>query len=86
MKGTAKQGLRSRGFGDAFIEDRVAVLDAFVAWGDVKSIDFEQLVGSQRWTSYWDKLTTIENLMIEAQIEATRIRSEIMEASRDQPS
>ena len=77
MEGSAKQGLRGRGFSDAFIAERIAVLERFIAWGNVVRIDFEHIIGAERWIRYWNRLNDIEQLMIEAQREAALMRADI---------
>lgn len=77
MRGPAAQGLRARGFSDKQIEARVSVLERFEAWASATPVDFERIVGAERWSAYWNRLDQIEEMMMDAQAEGTLLRAVI---------
>jgi len=78
MMGSAKGSPRTKGVAD--LDDRVAKLKAFVAWGNVKPLNLEQLAGPELWKAHWQNLAGIEKNMRDAQIHAAKIRTAVATA------
>lgn len=81
MHGSAKGSPRVRKIAD--LESRVARLDAFEKWGNVKPIPFADLVGPQEWADFWGLLTDIDSRMHNAQRIAVIVRQKIANALDD---
>jgi hypothetical protein len=64
----------------ADISERIARLEKFVAWGNVKQLPLRELAGQDRWDVYWKHLSAIEQAMIEAQREALEVQAAIGQA------
>lgn len=77
MLGEAKNSPTSRKIPD--IEERLELLDAFAEWASCRAGDLVRHVEPQLWRSYWNKLDQIESLMLNAQVEADRVRRQIEE-------
>jgi hypothetical protein len=84
MLGYAKGSPRVRGISN--IEEKAARLEEFERWSEHAPLDFRELVGAERWDSYWHRLETIERQMFEAQAEATQIRESIATALLNGPT
>lgn len=79
MMGKARGSPTTRGVRD--VADRVACIEKFVSWGNVRPARFEDMVPREMWRDYWDQLSTITNAMRAAQEKATLVRQQIMKFS-----
>ena len=78
MSGKAMNSPAARGVAD--LDARIARLEDFESWASAAPVDFIEIVGPERWTAYWDRLSRIEALMREAQEEAASLRAHISRA------
>jgi hypothetical protein len=64
----------------AGVQERIARLASFEAWGNVRPIEFKGLVSKAAWEGYWRQLDAVLDSMREAQVKAAIVRGEIMAA------
>jgi len=84
MLGKAKGSPQARGIRG--ISEKIMRLETFERWSDHPPLNFEALVGVEKWGAYWGRLEEIERLMHEAQVEAVHIREIIASRLRDSSS
>ncbi|TRY19742.1 HNH endonuclease [Tessaracoccus rhinocerotis] len=77
MFGPAALSPKTRGV--QFLEAKAERLEAYESWKPPTRLDFPQLVGRELWNSHWTNYRRIIELMHEAQLVATDIRSTIRE-------
>lgn len=82
LAGDAKGSPKQRGITD--IDVRKRRLEAFENWGAARQLDLPAIIGEPLWSSYWARLSAIEELMIQAQAEAEAIRNKIAAALADE--
>ncbi|MEL7603061.1 MAG: HNH endonuclease [Bacillota bacterium] len=75
MTGAAIRSPATRGIKD--LNQRIQRLEAFEKWAGVIKIDFEQVVGKDRWEKYWDNCELLHGQMRQSQILSDEIRSVI---------
>lgn len=59
------------------LDEKVARLEAYEKWGNVKPLNFDRIVGSQSWDQHWKNCQNLHEHMKEAQKLAEKIRSTI---------
>lgn len=64
------------------LEQRIARLERYEKWGDVKPIDLPSLVASGAWEDHWANWRFVLEAMSNAQKHATRMRVMIEEGAR----
>ena len=72
MLGPARLSPATRGIPD--LEDRIARLEAYEAWGDVTKLDVPAIVGEEGWTTHILNLEKVEAAMREAQAHSADLR------------
>ncbi len=77
MFGKARHSPASRGITD--IEERAARIRKLEFEVSLVAHDFENFVSPQLWADYWKRLEEIEGLLKRAQLEAEKIRRQIMD-------
>ena len=75
MFSDAKLSPKSRDIKD--LEKRRKRLTAYEQWGDPTIVDFETVVGKEKWQQHWDNWEQVQSTMRQAQILATEINQEI---------
>jgi 5-methylcytosine-specific restriction endonuclease McrA len=70
----------------AGIQDRVARLIQFEAWGNVHPIVFEGMISKAAWDAYWAQLDVVLDSMRVAQEKAASLRETIMATIANQPA
>ena len=83
MEGTARGSPKTKGVTD--LSERIARLQRFADWGQVKPLDLRELAGVDRWDAYWARLSVIEKAMVEAQADADVVQGAIRRAMNDGP-
>ena len=78
--GSAPGSPKTRGIA---IEDRIASLERFEAWGKVEPLDLRSMAGAAIWDLHWENLSAIEAKMHEAQRLAATIQEAIATAMRE---
>lgn len=78
MQSTAKLSPRTRGITD--IDERIRRLENYENWGEPTLIDFESVVGKEKWRQHWANWELVQSTMREAQELATEIRQTIAKA------
>lgn len=81
MRSSAKLSPHSRGIKD--LEARAKRLEAYENWGSPTLLDFEAIVGTEVWKEHWDNWASIQKLMKEAQVIATKINLTVAKAHRN---
>jgi len=64
------------------VAQRVKRLEAYEAWRDATKIDFEQILGTDHWSSYWSLWEELITEMRRCQNKADELRDRINEALR----
>ncbi|GEP57208.1 hypothetical protein RSO01_43740 [Reyranella soli] len=75
MVSAARGSPKAKGVAD--LDERIARLESFEAWGKVEPLDLRDLAGAENWESYWQRLATIEQKMQEAQLQAAELQAAI---------
>jgi len=75
MVSDAKLSPKSRGIKD--IELRMQRLSDYEKWGKPTVVDFEKIVGKDRWTQHWKNWELVQSTMKDAQVLATEINKTI---------
>jgi len=75
---TAKLSPKSRGILD--LPDRIERLRKYEEWQESTKVDFETIVGSERWRTHWENWEKAQEILRESQILATEINAEIRKA------
>jgi 5-methylcytosine-specific restriction endonuclease McrA len=70
----------------ASIQERMARLTQFEAWGNVHPIAFEGMISKAAWDAYWAQLDVVLDSMRLAQEKAATLREAIMRAIANQPA
>ncbi len=78
MLSGAKLSPKTRGVAD--IEARMARLKAYEEWEEPTKLDFEAIVGEEKWKQHWSNWERIQSIMREAQLLASEINQEVAEA------
>jgi hypothetical protein len=78
MVSAARGSPKAKGVTD--LDERIARLEAFEAWGKVEPLDLRDLAGAAEWEAYWQRLATIEREMQEAQLQASELQAAIRRA------
>jgi hypothetical protein len=81
MEGTARGSPKTKGVAD--LPERIARLERFVDWGQVKRLDLRELAGADQWEAYWARLSVIEKAMADAQADAVLVQGAIRRAMND---
>ncbi len=68
----AKLSPKSRGIKD--ITNRIENLRTFENWGNPIKVDFESLVGKEKWEQHWENWEQVQSTMKHAQELATKIK------------
>jgi hypothetical protein len=84
MTGKARGSPTTRSI--AGVQERVARLAGFEAWGNVRPIAFEELISKAAWDGYWAQLDVVLDSMRAAQVKAAIVREEIVAAIAKQPT
>jgi len=75
MFSDAKLSPKSRGVAD--LEKRKDRLTAYEAWGVPTMVDFEAIVGKEKWEQHWANWELVQSTMREAQVLASEINKTI---------
>ena len=75
IQSTAKLSPKSRGIQD--IDERIRRLEKYEQWSQPTRIDFETVVGKEKWTQHWANCELVQTTMRDAQQLATDIRQTI---------
>lgn len=78
MVSKAKLSPKSKGVKD--IELRMERLTAYEEWGCPTVIDFEAIVGKEKWSQHWANWERVQDAMRQAQVLATAINQAIAES------
>jgi hypothetical protein len=78
MEGSARGSLKTRGVTD--LQERIARLERFEQWGNVKPLPLRELAGAEQWDAHWTNLEVIEQHMKTAQLHAAELRIAIQAA------
>lgn len=78
MQSNAKLSPKTRGIKD--IDKRIRRLENYENWGEPTLIDFESVVGKEKWKQHWANWDLVQSTMREAQELATEIRQKIAKA------
>ena len=70
----------STGRGIAEVQQKIEILDAYVGWREPRKIDFEQIVGHERWLHYWQLCEALIKEMAECQVAADDIKRQVLAA------
>ena len=73
----AKLSPKTRNISD--IEERIEKLQKYSNWGNPIKVDFEELIGKEKWKQHWDNWEKIQNEMKIAQELANEIKDKIVE-------
>ena len=71
MVSDAKLSPKSRGIKD--IDIRLKRLADYEAWKQPTIVDFEAVIGKEKWEQHWDNWELVQNTMKQAQVLATEI-------------
>lgn len=72
---TAKLSPKSRGVKG--LEDRIKRLSAYEKWLEPTVVNFEMIVGKEKWEQHWENWELVQSTMREAQTLATDINQKI---------
>jgi hypothetical protein len=72
---SAKLSPKSRGVPD--INQRIEKLQKYEAWLEPTKVDFESVVGKEKWEQHWANWESVQNTMRQAQTLATEINRTI---------
>lgn len=75
MVSEAKLSPRSRGIKD--LEQRMERLAIYEQWLEPTLVDFEAIVGKEKWVQHWKNWQLVQDTMKEAQVLATEINQSI---------
>jgi hypothetical protein len=75
MQGPAPGSPKTRGIAD--LDQRIALIEKFEAWGNVERLPIRECVGEEEWRSYWARCDIITAQLREAQVQANRIKSKL---------
>jgi len=75
LKSDAKFSPNKRGIPN--LDEKIAHLEAYEKWGNVKPLNLEELVGSELWGQHWDNCQKLHEQMKKAQELAEKIRGVI---------
>ena len=75
---SAKLSPKTREIGD--LEERIKKLEAYESWLEPTVVDFEAVVGKEKWKQHWDNWEQVQDTMRQAQELATEINKTIAEA------
>ncbi|HEY1613983.1 MAG TPA: HNH endonuclease [Rhizomicrobium sp.] len=78
MESSARGSPRTRRVID--LQERIARLERFEQWGNVKPLSLRELAGAEQWDAHWDNLQAIEQYMKIAQRHAAELRIVIQSA------
>ena len=78
MVSDARLSPKSRGIQD--IEQRMERLTAYEKWEDPTVVDFEAVVGKEKWNKHWENWELVQETMRQAQALATEINKTIAES------
>lgn len=76
----AKLSPKSKGVND--LSQRIKKLKLYEEWGNPTIVDFESIVGKEKWKQHWDNWKKIQLEMEQAQILATDIKEQVAEGFR----
>lgn len=62
---------KTRGISD--LDQRIEKLNAYEAWQEPTKVDFESVVGKQKWAQHWANCESVQNSMKQAQLLASEI-------------
>ena len=69
---------KTRGVED--LEQRMQRLSAYEKWLEPTKMDFEKILGHEKWTRHWNNCDQVQSLMKQAQIHAAEINKMVAEA------
>ena len=75
MLGPAKRSPKTRKIAD--LHERVARIESYEKWGNLKPIDFTTIVPPDLWQEHWSNMSQLHNDMKSAQEVALRVRRAI---------
>lgn len=75
MQGPAPGSPKTRGI--ANLDQRIALIEKFEAWGNVERFPIRESVGEDEWRTYWERRDAITALLGEAQVQADRIKGKL---------
>ena len=75
---TAKLSPKSRGVPD--LDQRIEKLRKYEAWLEPTKVDFESVVGKEKWEQHWENWELVQSTMRHAQTLATEINQTIAKA------
>lgn len=78
MQSTAKLSPKVRGIKD--IDERIRRLENYESWAAPTVIDFEAVVGTEKWKQHWRNWEAVQSVMRDAQELATEIRQTVAKA------
>lgn len=63
------------------LDKRITKIQNYEGWQEPTKIDFESIVGPEKWEAHWDNWKKIQDLMKESQLLATEINLKIKQAA-----
>jgi len=72
---SAMKSPKSRGIED--LDSRVVRIKAFESWRVPTKVDFESIVGTEKWQRHWENCEAVQSSMRQAQLLAEKIRQEV---------
>lgn len=78
MISSAKLSPKSRGIKD--LERRMEKISAYEQWQEPTIVDFENIVGKEKWEQHWKNWELVQKTMLQAQELATEINQTIAES------
>jgi hypothetical protein len=72
----ARLSPKSRGVKD--IDARMERSRAYEQWGELTGVNFEAMVGLEKWNQYWAELEKIQEMMRKSQLLADEIKGAIL--------
>lgn len=75
---SAKLSPKSRGVSD--IDQRIEKLHKYEAWLEPTKVDFESVVGKEKWEQHWSNWESVQDTMRQAQTLATEIKQTVAKA------
>lgn len=78
IQSNAKLSPKKRGILD--LSKRISRLEKYEMWGKPTKLDFAEIVGVDEWNKHWQKWQAILDLMKDAQLHATSIKTSIASA------
>lgn len=78
MYSNAKKSPLSKGIKD--IDERCAKIEKYILWGNPIKIDFEAIIGKEKWNEHWKNCNKIKQLMESSQELSDEIKYQVQKA------